>query len=415
MARLTRRGMLGIGLGGGLALGGLRFLLPTWLRAGPVLSRDAFSASARALVDEALADLDLARVVDLHVHVAGFGRAGSGCWVNPRLASHLRPLERLRFEIYLAGAGVRDDAAADRDWITRLESLRAAAVPELRLLLLAFDVRVREDGSEDLEGSMFRVPDEHVCALAREHAGFLACASVHPYRTDALERLERAHAAGAVAVKWLPSAMGIDPTAPRCAPFYAKLVELGLPLLVHTGEERAVWVEDAQELSNPLRLRSPLAAGVTVVALHCGSLGVARDLDAPGDTPQERSAFELFQRVLGEQGSSGRLFGEISALTQVNRRAEPVRALLDGSLPAARLLNGSDYPLVAIDPLTSLDLLERRGFLDEADVAPLRELFDGNPLLFDLVLKRRLRVLEGGEPRRFAPEVFESARLFDKL
>jgi uncharacterized protein len=268
---------------------------------------------------------------------------------------------------------------------------------------------------------MFRVPDEHVCALARRDARFLACASVHPYRVDALERLERARAAGVVAVKWLPNAMGIDPAEPRCASFYAKLVELGLPLLVHTGEERAVWVEGAQELGNPLRLRAPLAAGVTVVALHCASLGSARDLDrAEGEAP----AFELFRRLLRESGARGRLYGEISCLTQINREAEPLSALLgalpdlahpDVAVPQARLLNGSDYPLVAIDPLTSLARLVRQGFLAAEERPPLRELFEANPLLFDLVLKRRLAWAGPSGVARFAPEVFETGRLFDKL
>ena len=44
-------------------------------------------------------------------------------------------------------------------------------------------------------------------------------------------------------------------------------------------------------------------------------------------------------------------------------------------------------------------------------------MFDANPLLFDLVLKRRMRApaddeTGAAEPARFAPGVFESARLF---
>ena len=85
-----------------------------------------------------------------------------------------------------------DKYVADNFALLKTSGLVEAGVPGLRFLLLAFDVRVREDGSEDLEGSMFRVPDEYVCAAARAFPGFLACASVHPYRADALERLERA-------------------------------------------------------------------------------------------------------------------------------------------------------------------------------------------------------------------------------
>jgi uncharacterized protein len=52
-------------------------------------------------------------------------------------------------------------------------------------------------------------------------------ASIHPYAEDALARLDRAAAAGARAVKWLPSAMNIDPRAARCRPFYDRLAALG--------------------------------------------------------------------------------------------------------------------------------------------------------------------------------------------
>jgi mannonate dehydratase len=410
MKARTRRALLWSLGAGGAALLGARALLPRVLRARPARALEELSDATRALVAEALAGLDLARVVDLHVHVAGLGADGSGCWVHPDLQSHLRPLERLRFELYLAAAGVADGEHADADYVARLEELLAAAVPGPRLLLLGFDVRVLPDGSEDLARSMFRVPDEYVCALARRNPRFLACASVHPYRRDARARLEHARELGAVAVKWLPNAMGIDPADPRCEPFYEELVALGLPLLVHTGEERAVWGADDQELGNPLRLRAPLAAGVAVVALHCASLGRARDLDGEG----ERSGFELFRRLHDEWGASGRLQGELSATTQVNREPEVLRALLAADPPLA-LVNGSDYPLVALDPLTSLKKLVAAGLLAAEERAPLRELFEANPLLFDLVLKRRLRLVGSAGARRFEASVFESARLFAKL
>jgi mannonate dehydratase len=416
--RPSRRALLALGGGGVAGLLALRLGAPWYLRPGPVRPVSALSDAAQALVHAALAGLDPARVVDVHVHVAGFGADGSGCWVNPRLASHLAPIERLRFELYLAGAGVREDERADAEYVARLRELQAGGIPG-RLLLYAFDVRVDAHGNEDLEHSMFRVPDAHVLRLAREHGGaggFLACASVHPYRADALARLERARDGGAVAVKWLPSAMGIDPADPICAAYYATLVELGLPLLVHTGEERAVWAEDAQELGNPLLLRRALEAGVTVVALHCASLGSARDLDRADGAPAD--AFGLFLRLLAEHGAhgtGGRLFGELGALTQINRDPDVLRTLLARTDLHPRLVNGSDYPLVAIDPLTSLGRLARAGLLDPDERPALREVFAANPLLFDLVLKRRLRVTDTATARRFGPEVFESARLFDKL
>lgn len=410
--RLSRRALLsGLGLGG-VGLVGVRLGLPRWLAARPVRPIEELPDEARALVAAAFEGLRREEVVDLHVHALGLGGEASGCWVNPAFRSPWRPVQRLLFELYLGAAGVPEDESADRVYVERLLALQRAANPAGRLLLLAFDAWVGEDGREDRSASMFVVPDEHVCRLARDHRELLACASVHPYRPDALERLERARAAGAVAVKWLPSAQNIDPAAERCRPFYRHLAELGLPLLVHTGDERAVWNAAGEELCNPQRLSVPLEEGATVVALHCASLGQASDATRGGE---RRPAYQLFLELLERASGPGRLYGEISAVALLNRGAEPLRTLLARPELHGRLLNGSDYPLVALDPLTSLGQLERRGLLEPAERAPLRALFEANPLLFDFVLKRRLRLPGPDGARAFRPEVFETARLFAKL
>ena len=53
-----------------------------------------------------------------------------------------------------------------------------------------------------------------------------------------------------------------------------------------------------------------------------------------------------------------------------------------------------------------------RGRLEGDRLVDVNEIFEANPLLFDLVLKRRLRVLEDGLAHRFRPIVFESRRVF---
>jgi mannonate dehydratase len=238
---------------------------------------------------------------------------------------------------------------------------------------------------------------------------------VHPWRADALDELDRCAAAGAVGVKWLPNAMGIDPASPRCDAFYARLAALGLPLLTHTGEEQAVEAEELQALGNPLRLRRALDAGVTVIAAHCASLGEGEDLDAAPDgagARPRRSCYELFLRLLGEERHAGRLFGDISATTQFNR-CEPVLADLLGRPELhPRLVNGSDYPLPAIDPLIRTGKLVGLGLLDPDERPALDELFDYDPLTFDFVLKRRLRLVRDGRAWRFADAAFHTAHLY---
>ena len=88
---------------------------------------------------------------------------------------------------------------------------------------------------------------------------------INPNRKDAIERLRAARRDGAVLVKWIPSIMNIDPADPRHLPFYRVMAELGIPLLTHTGMEKA-FANARDELADPLRLSLPLEQGVTVIA-----------------------------------------------------------------------------------------------------------------------------------------------------
>ena len=65
-----------------------------------------------------------------------------------------------------------------------------------------------------------------------------ACASIHPYRRDAAELVDAVADAGAVAIKWLPNAMGIDPASARCDPFYARMAERRSALVSRPGAPR---------------------------------------------------------------------------------------------------------------------------------------------------------------------------------
>jgi mannonate dehydratase len=270
---------------------------------------------------------------------------------------------------------------------------------------------VLQDGAEDRERSPFHTPNEYVLAVAREHPEVVPCVSIHPYRLDAVERLRAAAAAGARAVKWVPNTMGIDPSSPRCDDFYRALAELRLPLVTHAGREQAIPGAE-QELGNPLRLRRALDAGVRVVATHAASLGESLDLDAPAGDRKSVPSFDLFLRLAGEPQWEGILFADISAIALAFRSGRPLRELLRREDLHPRLLNGSDYPLPAIRWMTNLGGLVRSGVLDEGDVDPLDEMRTSNPLLFDLVLKRRLRLVEGTRAYRFPASVFETASFF---
>ena len=65
---------------------------------------------------------------------------------------------------------------------------------------------------------------------------------------------------GARAVKWIPSAMGIDPASPACDRFFEALTRLDVPLLIHGGYEHPlIGSGTLQEFNNPLTLRADRA------------------------------------------------------------------------------------------------------------------------------------------------------------
>jgi mannonate dehydratase len=409
MALLTRRRALGLLAGAGGAAIGARLAAPRLLRNGEPRALDG---EAAAFVERCFEGIDRTLAWDSHAHLVGLGQGGTGCEINAELRSTFRhPLKNFAFAVYMAAAGIDDETRADGAYLDRLLALHRLANPQGKLLLLAFDRYVDAEGAEVPSRSEMHTPNEYVLAVARAHPEVRACASVHPYRRDAVERLQRAHDGGALAVKWLPNGMGIDPASPRCDPFYRRLAELRMPLITHTGRELAIDARDAQALGNPLRLRRPLDAGVCVVAAHVASLGDDEDLDRGAGRV---ASFDLLLRLFGERSYAGTLWADISALTQVNRCGRPLRTVLTSPELHPRLVNGSDYPLPAIAPVVSTRKLVREGYLTADERRLCDRVFDANPLLYDFVVKRTLKVEADGVTHRFAPSVFESARLFDR-
>ncbi len=359
------------------------------------------------LVLQALEGLDAARLLDTHAHLLGTGDSGSGCSVHPSLHQWWQPLEVVRRHVILNAACVAPDAeSVDHAYLQRLLTLARDFPAGARWWLLAFEQAYTDDGRPDPEHSTFEVPDAYAAAVAAQHPQhFDWVASVHPYAPDALPRLESALAAGAVAVKWLPSAMNIDPRDPRCRPFCERLARAGRPLIVHCGEEKAVPGANRGALGNPLLVRHLLDHGTTVIVAHAASLGRAADIDRP--SAPLRPAFDLWARLMDEPEHGPRLLADVSAVFQANRNPEVWRQVLRRDAWHGRLLHGSDHPLPGVMPLFSPRRLQRAGLLAEADVPVLLRLRAHNPLLFDLVLKRRLR--DGGA--RLPAAVFEARAL----
>jgi predicted TIM-barrel fold metal-dependent hydrolase len=264
----------------------------------------------------------------MHCHVAGIGAGNSGCFVSKRLR------QSWKFNFYLRAFGLSlREVGRESDELcgARLAQTLAASHYVNRAIVLALDGVVNTQGQLDQEHTEFYVPNEFVAAATAQHTNLLFGASINPYRLDALDRLESVATNGARLIKWLPSVQLIDPADERLAPFYRRLAELQLPLLVHTGSEHSfTWAKD--EFGDPQRLQLPLSLGVTVIAAHSAW---------PGRHEGERDVDRLAR--LATQYPN--LYADISSLTQINKLGA-LREVLTRPEFRERLVYGTDFPLI---------------------------------------------------------------------
>jgi hypothetical protein len=149
-------------------------------------------------------------------------------------------------------------------------------------------------------------------------------------------------------------------------------------------------------------LRRPLEHGVKVIVAHCAGLGQNEDLESSDKTQTDN--FDLFMRLMDDNRYDGLLFGEISAMTQFNRAGKPLTTILAREDLHERLVNGSDYPLPAVNILIRTTNLLKHSYITDSERYMLNEIYHYNPLLFDFVLKRTLKL--PGTNKRLPPSVF---------
>jgi hypothetical protein len=303
------------------------------------------------------------RLIDMHVHMVGNGRGGSGGWLR------LNGWHRWLAGFMLRQLGIPADALEGD-----LESIYAEHLTQLvrdssmdAVVLLAHERVHDPDGTprDDL-GSMF-VPNDVVLGLAQKFPEFLAGVSIHPARRDALDELERCLERGAVLMKCLPNCQNIDPSDRRYRPFWERMAAAGLPLLAHTGGEHTVPIVNAA-FADPKLLRFPLECGVTVIAAHCATRSGAFDPDY----------FDDWVAMLGEFPN---LYGDISAMVALNRCGHLRDCLLDEVVP--RILHGSDFPVPVLGHRMWL-----QGWIDRKTFRRCQAL--PNPLERDWQFKRAL-------------------------
>jgi uncharacterized protein len=370
----------------------------------------AWTPAERDLIDAAFAGIDAANYIDIHAHLLGTGDSGSGCEVHDSLYSIWQPIEFLRRKQILSGACVKESAGEiDRQYVAQLARMMNDFPTGAKTALLAFDHAHDDRGAKDLDKSSFHVPNAYARSVAQMKASrFEWIASVHPYREDAVAAIAKARAEGAIALKWLPSAMNIDWRDARLTRVYDYLTQTQMPLLAHFGAEKAVKGAHRDEFLNPLHARVPLERGVRLIIAHAASMGNAPDLESTSKKPTP--CFDLFTRLMNDRSYENRLLADVSAVFFCNRDANVWQRILSNTHWHSRLLHGSDHPLPGVWPLYDVDMLVRANLLDARLAPTLKSIRRKNAVLFDFVLKRCLR---SGE-HRFAESVFEVRKTLDR-
>jgi predicted TIM-barrel fold metal-dependent hydrolase len=309
-------------------------------------------------------------VVDAHVHVGLLGDR----WPQwGRLSPWYQ--KQVVYRIFLLYSRIPEDRVCD-------QTLREATIEIIdrstldKVVCLSLDPVYDKKRGRCEDRSHVWVDNDYVLALRDELPGrILFGASVHPYDPLFRDRLHKYVDAGAVLMKWLPSAQQIDLADDATGRAMIDLATARpggkpLPLLLHVGPEYAIpssdpttlsydflswsswdrfwnWFRGRQRWRTPqvgkihANIRAALGEGAVIILAHCGlpyfSTGLLSNLF-------EHSDFKTVRRFLMENEPAkypGRCYADVSAcctpfrkkfFTDINR------------LPADYLLYGSDFP-----------------------------------------------------------------------
>lgn len=185
-------------------------------------------------------------------------------------------------------------------------------------------------------------------------------------------------------------------------PFYKMMAHYNIALISHSGEEHAVEADEHQAYGNPLGFQLALDQGVQVILAHAATTGHHVDPSKPelGKQP----AYQLLAQMMDNPKYQDQLFLDLSAISLYNHLGPQLDTLLQRTDWHHRMMDGSDYPLPAINFLIRTKTLLKKGYITQLERKRLNEVYQVNPLLFDLLVKRVLKHPKSGA--RFSIEAF---------
>ncbi len=264
-----------------------------------------------------------APLVDMHVHL--FGKEDkNGCWLSKKQREHWT------YPFFLRLLGLRDQEGFDEAYVQRLVGMVKGSSLH-KCVLQAWDGRVDGHGRIDRNATTsLLVPNDYMLSVVRRYPNlFIPCASINPYRTDALEELARCADLGARMVKIHPPTMDVDPNKLPLKSFYRLCQARKVLLMVHTGNEHGAEIVGLHN-SDPAKLELALDEGCTVIAAHAGT----------GQFYDRERYFASFVRLIERYPN---LYCDNSVTASMLRwRNLPKMLAHSGVLD--RMVHGSDFP-----------------------------------------------------------------------
>ncbi|WP_200762811.1 amidohydrolase family protein [Nitrosophilus alvini] len=194
--------------------------------------------------------------------------------------------------------------------------------------------------------------------------------SVNPYRPDALSLLEIYAERGCRGAKFLQNYWQIDTNDPSLVPYYEKLRDLSLPLIIHTGLEIAIESNKRYEKTDMLRL--PLETGVKVIAAHMACGHVEYKLLFWRNFSQNPRFFNKeYFKLIEMLEIYENLYADLSSMLNP-LKARVLRHLSTQKHIHSKLLFGTDFPIPIIVEFMPLDIDRHR----KKKIAAIKNPFD---------------------------------------
>jgi len=216
-----------------------------------------------------------------------------------------------------------------------------------KAVIFGVDARVDETGKELHRDLTVCASNDDVYDLYRKAPDIIIpFMSINPLRPNALELIDKYAEMGFKGVKFLQNYWNVDTRQDRFKPFFKKLADMNLPIVIHIGSESSV--KSHKECEKVEMLYAPLEAGATTIAAHMGlEYSPMRLFKAFSKNPKNFG--ENYYRLLKMLENHDNLFADISAiLTPVRAKVLPHLAKQDSI--THKILFGTDFPV----PFTTL-------------------------------------------------------------